>query len=219
MFTGIITSIGIVTEINPKPKNLGGGVRFVLGVKPESQPATLPKLKVGDSLACNGICFTLCDIRTPKELPKEFMVDASPETLAVTTASDWQVGQAINLESALRLGDPLGGHFVTGHIDGVGEITAINKHGDNWQLECRAPQPLAPFIAQKGSVAMDGVSLTINRLDDLPHGEVSFQVMLIPHTWQHTIAKAYTQGSKVNLEVDMLARYALRANHHQSKRD
>lgn len=206
MFTGIITSIGTICDIEPKPKN---GVRFVLEAK--TPP---PKLKIGDSLACNGICFTLCEIATQKNLA--VTMDASPETLAVTTASDWQVGQAINLESAMRLGDPLGGHFVTGHVDGVGEITAINKHGDHWQVECRAPKPLAPFIAQKGSVAMDGVSLTINRIDDLPHGEVSFQVMLIPHTWQNTIARDYAEGTKVNLEADLLARYGRRASTYKS---
>ncbi|MCG8622103.1 MAG: riboflavin synthase [Proteobacteria bacterium] len=211
MFTGIITAIGNITEIKPKPQ---GGVRFVLGIETQPPPPNVTKFKTGNSLACNGICFTLAETST-----LALTMDVSPETLAVTTASTWQVGQAINLESALTLGDPLGGHFVTGHVDGVGEVIAINQHGDNWQLTCQAPQALAPFIAQKGSVAMDGVSLTINNVEDLPQGEVAFQVMLIPHTWQNTIARDYTQGSRVNLEADLLARYVLGANRHKSKRD
>ena len=205
MFAGIITHIGRLTAIKKKPD---GGVRLWLGT---DEADTLAQAKLGDSLACNGVCLTIAELDRAS-----LGVDVSPETLAVTTAGGWQTGQALNLEAALRVGDALGGHFVTGHVDGIGTIEAVDKQGDNWRVVCHAPQALARFLAKKGSLAMDGVSLTVNSVADQADGRVIFSVMLIPHTWQNTILRDYGEGVQVNLEADILARYALRADSYKN---
>ena len=195
MFTGIITAIGRISDIQPKP---AGGARLVLTLPDHWQPRPIN----GDSLAVNGICFTLADLANPKKGEITCSLDASPETLRITTASTWQAGQAVNLEPALRLGDALGGHLLAGHVDGTAEVVGLEKQGDNWRVTFSAAPSLMPFIASKGAVAIDGVSLTVNAV-----ATNQFEVTLIPHTWQNTIAETYQVGSKANLEVDMLARY------------
>ena len=195
MFTGIITSIGRISDIQPKP---AGGARLMLLL------ADMAKhdLARGDSIGVNGICFTVANLAKPKKGGITCSVDASPETLRLTTASSWQAGQAVNLEPALRLGDGLGGHLLAGHVDGTAEVVGLLKQGDNWRVTFSAAPSLMPFIASKGAVAIDGVSLTVNAV-----ATNQFEVTLIPHTWQNTIAETYRVGSQTNLEVDMLARY------------
>ncbi|MEI7429695.1 MAG: riboflavin synthase [Betaproteobacteria bacterium] len=193
MFSGIIAAVGRIAELTPRND---GTPTIRLTV--EAGLLTLDDVAQGDSIACNGVCLTVVD-----KLDNRFFVDVSPETLSCT------VGLAapgpINLEKALRLADRLGGHLVSGHVDGVGEVLRFDPVGDNRLLEIRAPHALAKYIARKGSVTVNGVSLTTNTVD-----QADFAINLIPHTLEATTLGTLQAGAKVNLEIDLIARYVER---------
>ena len=192
MFTGIITAIGSLTSLDHKPD---GGARVKI-----KTPWDCEKIDLGASIACNGVCLTV--VERDRD---HFSVDVSKESLAVTSLKNWGEGSAINLERALAMGDELGGHIVSGHVDGLAEIMSIRQDGDSYRVSLKAPDHLAPMIAPKGSVALDGISLTVNEVDGN-----TFGIMVIPHTWTHTTLGQNQIGDKINLEVDMLARYVAR---------
>ncbi|MGH6905209.1 MAG: riboflavin synthase [Geminicoccaceae bacterium] len=190
MFTGIITDIGRVLEIAD-----GDGRRMTIATR-----LPLAEIPLGGSIATSGICFTAID-----KGDDWFTVEASGATLEVTTAGAWTVGDSINLERSLRIGDEMGGHIVFGHVDAVGEILALEPVGESHRLEVRVPGSLAPLIAVKGSIAVDGISLTVNEA-----GADRFALNVIPHTWRATNLAERKAGDRVNVEVDMLARYVAR---------
>ncbi|MDF2095216.1 riboflavin synthase [Aquibaculum arenosum] len=192
MFTGIITDLGEVLEADAKA---GGDLRLLLQTAWDTAEVPL-----GASVACNGVCLTVVE-RGPQRLA----FDVSAETLSKTTLDTWQAGQRINLERSLRLGDELGGHLVYGHVDGLAEVLDIRREGESHRYRFRADPALLRFLAPKGSIALDGVSLTVNEVD----GE-AFGVNIIPHTSEVTTFGAYRPGNRVNLEIDMLARYVAR---------
>jgi riboflavin synthase len=190
MFTGIISDIGRIAEIGEDE-----GRRLTVETR-----LPLAEIPVGSSIATSGICFTMVEKRD-----RWFTVEASGATLDVTTAGDWQKGDEVNLERSLRVGDEMGGHLVFGHVDAVGEIAALEPAGESHRLEVRIPESLAPLIAIKGSIAVDGMSLTVNEVSS-----GSFVVNIIPHTLRHTNLGRRERGGRVNVEVDMLARYVAR---------
>lgn len=189
MFTGIIQAMGTVVAIDRQP----GGARLRIDC-PELAPADW---RTGDSIAVAGCCLTALVIND-----RGFSADLSDETLERTGLGGLSVGSRVNLEPALALGERLGGHLVTGHIDGLAELVVLTRLGDNRRLRYRVAQPLAKFIAEKGSVTLDGVSLTVNAVDG-----VEFEVNLIPHTLEATTLGTLGVGDQVNLEVDLVARY------------
>lgn len=195
MFTGIVTDIGKILERREE----GELVRF--RVASRYDPAGIA---LGASIAHDGVCLTVTAVE-PHEGGAVFSVDAGPETLKLTTAGTWREGTRLNLERALKMGDELGGHLVLGHVDGLGEIVARDEGLDTVRFELDAPAQLAKFIAGKGSVALDGTSLTVNTVEGL-----RFSVHLIPHTLKETAWGDRRVGDRVNLEVDMMARYAAR---------
>ncbi len=190
MFTGIVSDIGTITKAQQK-----GDLRLTIacGFAPES-------IKLGDSIACNGACLTVVEI-----LKDGFAVQLSAETIACTAKNSWQIGNKLNLERSLKMGDSLDGHIVSGHIDGVATIQNIEKSGDSHIVTISAPPALAHFIAQKGSVTLDGIALTVNNVENN-----LFTVNIIPHTWQNTTLSHKHTGDQLNLEIDMLARYVAR---------
>jgi riboflavin synthase len=190
MFTGLIEAVGRVATVK------GAGESTVVIIDAGGLP--LGDVTVGDSIACNGICLTVTQLTS-----HGFTVDVSPETLRVTTGL--ATGMSVNLEKSLRLADRLGGHLVSGHVDGVGEVTAVKPVDANRELSIRFPADLARYVARKGSMTVNGVSLTVNAVDD-----GTFSINLIPHTLQATNLKDLKQGDKVNLEVDLVARYVER---------
>ncbi|MBS1190615.1 MAG: riboflavin synthase [Rhodocyclaceae bacterium] len=190
MFSGIIAAVGRITDLTPRE----AGYRLTV----ESGGLGLEDVQLGDSIAHNGVCLTVVAIDGPR-----FMVDVSPETLRCTVGLD--APGEINLEKALRLADRLGGHLVSGHVDGVGEVLRFDPVGDNRLLAIRAPAELSRYIARKGSVTVNGVSLTTNTVE----GD-DFTINLIPHTLEMTTLRHLQPGSKVNLEVDLIARYCER---------
>ena len=190
MFTGIITDLGRVRSVSP-----GGVTRIVLETAYDTAA-----IAMGASIACNGACLSVVD-----KGPGWFAVDASAETLARTTIGSWGPGTPVNLERPLKLGDELGGHLVSGHVDGLAEITERRPDGDSLRFEIRVPAAFQRFIAPKGSVALDGVSLTVNEVE----GEL-FGVNIIPVTQRETSFGKLAPGERVNLEIDMLARYLAR---------
>ncbi len=196
MFTGIISDLGEIIEVHEKAENLR---RMTIGCSynPDS-------IEIGASIACSGTCLTVVE-RGLKGNRAFFAVDAAAETLRLTTAGTWRPGTKLNLERALRLGDELGGHMVSGHVDGIAELVARDEFLDSAGLTFRVPAPLARFIAPKGSVALDGVSLTVNEVK----GD-TFTVLIIPHTLKVTTFGSFQVGDRVNLEVDQMARYAAR---------
>jgi riboflavin synthase len=196
MFTGIISGLGEVLQVEEKAEGLR-----LLTVACDYDPETID---VGASIACSGVCLTVVS-RGRTRLRHFFAVDAAAETLRATTAGAWRQGTRLNLERALRLGDELGGHLVSGHIDGVAELVARDDYLDTAGLSFRAPAELARFIAAKGSVALDGISLTVNKVE----GD-SFSVLIIPHTLKVTTLGGAAIGAHLNLEVDLMARYAAR---------
>jgi riboflavin synthase len=193
MFSGIVAAVGRITHLSPRLDE-NNTVRLTI----EAGTLGLDDVALGDSIACNGVCLTVVEKENNR-----FRVDVSPETLSCT------VGLAapgeINMEKALRLSDRLGGHLVSGHVDGVGEVLRFDAVGDNRLLEIRAPQALAKYIAKKGSVTVNGTSLTTNDVRG-----TDFTINLIPHTLQNTTLHQITPGTKVNLEVDLIARYCER---------
>ena len=194
MFTGIVTALGTVRALSP----IGAGqdMRLTIG----APWADTAGIALGASIACSGCCLTATAVG-----PDWFAADASAETLACTTLGRWRVGTRINLERSLRLGDELGGHIVSGHVDGVGEAVSATPENASTRWVFRVPQALARFIAAKGSVAVDGVSLTVNEVS----GD-TFGVNVIPHTAQVTGFGSLAPGDAVNIEIDMLARYVAR---------
>ncbi len=196
MFTGIVSDLGEIIEVHEKAENLR---RITIGCSynPDS-------IEIGASIACSGTCLTVVE-RGLKGNRAFFAVDAAAETLRLTTAGAWRHGTKLNLERALRLGDELGGHMVSGHVDGLAELVARDEFLDSAALTFRVPAKLARFIAPKGSVALDGVSLTVNEVK----GDI-FSVLLIPHTLKVTTFGSLQVGARVNLEVDQMARYAAR---------
>jgi riboflavin synthase len=190
MFTGIITDLGRIRSVAG-----GGDTRIVFETAFDTGT-----IDTGASIACSGVCLTVVETG-----PGWFSADLSAETLARSTASDWQTGTAINLERSLKLGDELGGHLVYGHVDGVGTLAERLADGDSHRLIFQTPAELMRFIAVKGSIAVDGVSLTVNRVNDN-----TFEVTVIPHTARATTLGRCQPGTRVNLEIDMLARYVQR---------
>jgi riboflavin synthase len=191
MFTGLVEELGRVHSVEERP----AGRRFWIGAS-----RVLEDARVGDSISCSGCCLTAVAVE-----PGRFAVEAVPETLRLTTLADWRAGTAINLERSLRLSDRLGGHLVQGHVDGVGEVRARTPEGDGARLTIALPASLARFVAHKGSLAVDGVSLTVAGLTDS-----GCEIAYIPHTLAMTSAGSYVPGTRVNLEVDLLARYLAR---------
>ena len=196
MFTGIVTDVGEVRSVKPRANNLH---RITIYCKyPRAE------LIEGASIACSGVCMTV--VGTGEEDGRTwFAVDAAAETLSVTTVGRWRHGGRVNLERALKLGDELGGHMVSGHVDGLAQVVAREDMTDMARFVLRAPHALSRFIAPKGSVALDGVSLTVNEVD----GD-TFTVLIIPHTLSVTTFGALRQGDDINLEIDTMARYAAR---------
>jgi len=194
MFTGIVTDIGRVRSVETR-----GDTRFV--IETVYDPDTIA---MGASIACSGCCLTVVEKGRDGQ-QNWFAVDASQETLNCTILGDWRVGTSINLERALKVGDELGGHIVSGHVDGVGVITGIAKEGDSKRFTFDIPKELARFVAPKGSVTLNGTSLTVNEVSG-----TSFGVNIIPHTQQVTLWGSAKVGDRINVEIDVLARYVAR---------
>lgn len=190
MFTGIVTDIGTVIA-----RETRGDTHFRIRTRYETA-----SIDIGASIACAGVCLTVV-----QKGADWFAVDVSAESLSRTTLGSWKDGTTVNLERSLKVGDELGGHIVSGHVDGVGEVVATRSEGDSLRIDFRAPAALAGFIAEKGSITIDGASLTVNGVD----GAV-FGVNLIPHTQQVTTLGRLKAGDRVNLEIDVLARYVAR---------
>src|SRR6195952_3882529 len=197
MFTGIVTNIGEIFSLRPTAQ----GQLHRLRIACRYDQSTIAD---GASIACNGVCLTVVGSGT-EQGRTWFEVDAAAETLSMTTAKHWKTGTRLNLERALKIGDELGGHIVAGHADGIAGILKRDDLPDTARFELRTPRDLARFIAAKGSVTLDGVSLTVNTVDD-----VMFSVLIIPHTLAVTTLGGWRAGSEVNLEVDLMARYAAR---------
>ena len=191
MFTGIVTDVGRVRAVRETERDR----RFEIETAYD-----LATVEIGASISHAGCCLTVVE-----KGEGWFAVEVSGETLSKTTLADWSVGRRVNLERAAKVGDELGGHIVSGHVDGVGEVLEVAEEGGSHRVRIRAPRPLHRYIASKGSVAVEGVSLTVNEVED----EV-FGVNLIPHTWDVTTLGELTPGAPVNLEIDMLARYLAR---------
>ncbi|MES2002625.1 MAG: riboflavin synthase [Pseudomonadota bacterium] len=192
MFTGIITDIGTVRSAEQR-----GDLRLTIATSYD--PATID---LGASIACSGVCLTVVD-----KGEDWFAVDVSAETVSRSASGHWRDGARLNLERALRLGDELGGHLVTGHVDGVGEVIGTCPDGDSVRIGIRAPDAIARYIAEKGSVTLDGVSLTVNQVSDGADGSTDFSINIIPHTAAHTTLGDLRAGHQLNVEIDLLARY------------
>lgn len=204
MFTGIITDIGTITRTGQH-----GDLRIFVSTAYDTATIDL-----GASIACSGVCLTVIHKSGP-DAPGWFAADVSGETLSRTPPDQWTAGRRLNLERALKLGEELGGHIVTGHVDGIGRVVGVCPEGDSRKVGISVPAELAPFIAAKGSVTVDGVSLTVNAVAD--HGEHShFSVNIIPHTQAMTTLGALQPGAGVNIEIDVLARYLKRMEHYRA---
>lgn len=199
MFTGIVTATGTIEAIDRD-----GDIR--VKVRAPLDPA---RIDIGASVACSGVCLTVVE-RGGEAGDAWFRVDVSDETLSCTAPEQWRTGRALNLEPALRMGDELGGHIVTGHVDATGEVVDVTEIGGSNRVTIRAPEDIAPYLAAKGSVTVDGVSLTVNAVSDRPDGTCDFELNIIPHTWDVTTLGTLRAGSVVNLEIDVLARYLKR---------
>ena len=199
MFTGIITDIGTIRSREDR-----GDTRLVIGTAYD-----IGTVDLGASIACSGACLTVVDKGADAD-GHWFAIDASAETLARTAPGMWDAGRRLNLERALKIGDELGGHSVTGHVDDIGRIVSVEPVGDSVTVTVAAPASLAPHIAPKGSITVDGVSLTVNEVADQPDGEAHFTLNIIPHTQEMTTLDEAAAGRAVNLEIDILARYLAR---------
>ena len=195
MFTGIITDIGTVRSAEQR-----GDLRLTIACGYD-----LATVDLGASIACSGVCLTVVD-----KGPDWFAVDVSAETVSRTAAGLWQTSARLNLERALRLGDELGGHLVTGHVDGVGTVVGTCPDGASLKIGVAAPAELGPYIAAKGSITLDGVSLTVNEVRDADDGTTHFAVNIIPHTAGHSTLGELATGRQLNIEIDILARYLKR---------
>lgn len=199
MFTGIVTAVGTIETVEQR-----GDMRLRIAC-----PWDPAKIAIGASIACAGVCLTVVEKGgTPGAA--WFAVDVSAETVSRTAAGTWTHGAPINLEGSLRVGDELGGHIVSGHVDALGTVAAMEPEGDSLRVTIAAPAALAPFIAAKGSITVDGVSLTVNSVADQPDGSVHFGLNLIPHTAAVTTLGTLAPGGEVNLEIDTIARYLQR---------
>ncbi|WP_406873980.1 riboflavin synthase [Aminobacter sp. P9b] len=196
MFTGIVTDVATVASA--KPLDQGVRLRFDTAYDPKT-------IDIGASISCSGVCLTVVALPEATSNARWFEVEAWEEALRLTTASDWAAGRKVNLERALKIGDELGGHIVSGHVDGMAEIVAREDEGEAVRFRLEAPRELAKFIAPKGSVALDGTSLTVNKVEG-----TRFDVLLIHHSLQVTTWGERKVGDRVNLEVDTMARYAAR---------
>lgn len=192
MFTGIITDIGTIRTHDQR-----GDLRLVIG-----SGYAMDGVAIGASIACSGACLTVVE-----KGDDWFAVDLSAETIARTAPGLWEEGGRLNLERALKVGDELGGHIVTGHVDGIGHLVSAASEGDSTRLTISAPQQLAAALAAKGSITLDGISLTVNSVDDQPDGSVHFGLNIIPHTAAATTLDMLPAGRTFNLEIDVLARY------------
>lgn len=189
MFTGIIESLGRIKKIEP----VAGDMRLHV----QTGELDMSDVQLGDSIAVNGVCLTAIEFDD-----KHFVADVSNETITLTSLKDLAVGSEVNLEKALLPTTRLGGHLVSGHVDGLGEVLSIKEESRSIQLIIRSPEELQHYIAMKGSICIDGTSLTVNKINN-----ADFEINIVPHTQQRTIIKNYKTGSKVNLEVDLIARY------------
>ncbi|WP_394648448.1 riboflavin synthase [uncultured Sphingomonas sp.] len=201
MFTGIVTDIGTIERVEER-----GDRRVTIATAYDTAAIDL-----GASIACSGVCLTVVETQ-----PGRFMVDVSGETVARTAPDQWRVGRRLNLERAMKLGDELGGHIVTGHVDGIADVIDVTAEGDSRRITFRVDAALAPFLATKGSVTIDGVSLTVNAVDDAADG-THFAINLIPHTQSVTTLGALDSGQAVNVEIDVLARYLQRMEHYRGR--
>ena len=202
MFTGIVTDIGTITTAEQR-----GDLRLLIQCSYD-----MGGVDMGASIACSGCCLTVVD-----KGADWFAVDASAETVSKTASGMWTQGRRLNLERALKVGDELGGHIVTGHVDGVGEVLSVEPVGDSHKVTIAAPAALAPYIAEKGSITVDGVSLTVNSVTDTSDGRAHFTLNIIPHTWDVTTLAELAEGRAVNLEIDVLARYLKRMEEVRAK--
>jgi riboflavin synthase len=193
MFSGIVEETGRIAKVEERAG--GAGRRLWIAAR-----RVLEDARVGDSIAVSGCCLTAVAVE-----PGRFAVEAVPETLSRTTLGAWREGDAVNLERALRLDQRIGGHLVQGHVDGVGEVRGVSQEGEGRRLGLSLPSGLARFVAEKGSLAVDGVSLTVAAADG-----AACEIALIPHTLRATVAGSYAPGTRVNLEVDLVARYLAR---------
>ena len=201
MFTGIVTDIGTIERVEER-----GDRRVTIATAYDTTAIDL-----GASIACSGVCLTVVETQ-----PGRFMVDVSGETVARTASDQWQAGRRLNLERAMKLGDELGGHIVTGHVDGIAEVIDVTVEGDSRRITFRVDPALAPLLATKGSVTIDGVSLTVNAVQDVADG-TRFAINLIPHTQSVTTLGALDAGQAVNVEIDVLARYLQRMEHYRGR--
>lgn len=199
MFTGIITAIGTIRDASDR-----GNLRAVIAC-----PYDPAGIAIGASIACSGVCLTVVE-RGGTAGDAWFAVDVSGETISKTAQDQWNAGRRLNLEQALKLGEELGGHIVTGHVDAVGRVTLREEVGGSLHIAITTGAEIAPFVATKGSITVDGVSLTINAVDDHANGSCTFHLNLIPHTAEVTTLGDLAEGNSVNLEIDVLARYLQR---------
>jgi riboflavin synthase len=203
MFTGIITGVGRIVAVHPLGSSLAHGKRLTI----QTPPSYLDDVAPGDSIALNGACMTAT---TLEPAANRFSVDVSAESLDKTCGLDHS--GPVNLEKALRANDRLGGHIVSGHVDGIGQVSHFAQVGESWELRIAAPAALAKYLAYKGSITVNGVSLTVNRVHDLPAPDerCEISINLIPHTVSNTALGSLAAGSRVNLEIDLIARYVER---------
>ena len=206
MFTGIVSDVGTIRSVEHR-----GDTRVVIDTAYDTAGIDL-----GASIACSGVCLTVVDKGVREGGAGWFAVDVSGETLSRTPPTQWQGGAALNLERAMKLGDELGGHIVTGHVDGVGEVIGVCPDGDSKRIGIRVDPALAPFLAPKGSITVDGVSLTVNEVADREAG-THFAINLIPHTQGVTTLGRLAPGATVNIEIDVLARYLQRMEHYRAR--
>ncbi|GAB5482745.1 MAG: riboflavin synthase [Parasphingorhabdus sp.] len=195
MFTGIVSDIGTITKVEER-----GDLRLVISCHYD-----MSSVDIGASIACSGACLTVVD-----KGADWFAVDISAESISKTAKSMWSQGSKLNLERALKVGDELGGHIVTGHVDAVGDIVSVETEGDSHPVRIHAPADIAPYLAPKGSITVDGISLTVNTVDDQQDGSTIFGLNIIPHTAGVTTFADLKAGDQVNLEIDILARYLSR---------
>lgn len=199
MFTGIVTAIGSIESVEQRGDTR---VNVACAFDPDA-------IDIGASIACSGVCLTVVTLGGSKG-DAQIGFDVSGETISRTVPGMWEAGRKLNLEPALKLGDELGGHLVTGHVDTVGEVVSKREEGGSWHLAIRIASEFAPFVAEKGSITVDGVSLTVNNVRDRKDGSCDFALNIIPHTAEVTTLGDLAEGDRVNLEIDVLARYLKR---------